>query len=137
MIEWTSILIAVIGSVGINEIISLFTVKEQKKSMKIDNEQKEDSRWERLADQLQDQIEKQQNQIEALNVRLENKDARIIELEDRSTMLQEKLDSARTQCSIATMLRCNKLSCESRVPPISEAFTGDVSKQLTEYIEKM
>lgn len=44
MIEWTSILIAVIGSVGINEIISLFTVKEQKKSMKIDNEQKEDSR---------------------------------------------------------------------------------------------
>jgi predicted nucleic acid-binding Zn-ribbon protein len=105
--------------------------------MKIENQQKEDERWEKLADQLQDQVEKLQTQIESLNQRLEAKDARIIELEDRGASLQQKLDTARTQCSIATMLRCNKISCTDRVPPISEAFTGDISKQLTDYIEKM
>ena len=137
MIEWTTIAIAVAGSISIGEIINLFTVKEHKKGMKIENKQKEDERWEKLADQLQDQVEKLQNQIEALNERLEAKDNRIIELEDRCASLQEKLDTSRTQCSIATMLRCNKISCTDRVPPISEAFTGDISRQLTDYIEKM
>ena len=137
MIEWSTIVIAIAGSISIGEIISLFTVKEHKKGMKIENKQKEDERWEKLADQLQDQVEKLQNQIESLNNRLEAKDARIIELEDRCASLQEKLDTSRTQCSIATMLRCNKISCTDRVPPISEAFTGDISRQLTDYIEKM
>ena len=137
MIEWTTIAIAIAGSISIGEIISLFTVKEHKKGMKIENKQKEDERWEKIADQLQEQVEKLQTQIETLNSRLEAKDNRIIELEDRCESLQEKLDTSRTQCSIATMLRCNKISCTDRVPPISEACTGDISRQLTDYIEKM
>ena len=137
MIDWTTILIAVVGSISIGELISLFTVKEHKKGMKIENQQKEDNRWELLADQLQDQIEKLQDQVSTLNERLEKKDERIIELEDRCSALQEKLDTSRTQCSIATMLRCNKIACIDRIPPISEAFTGDISRQLTDYIEKM
>lgn len=137
MIEWGTIALAVVGSVSVGELISLFTVREQRKGMKIDNEQKEDERWEKLADQQSDQITQLNEQIASLNDRVEKKDARIIELEDRCASLQEKLDTSRTQCSIATMLRCNKISCSDRVPPISEAFTGDISKQLTDYIEKM
>jgi predicted nuclease with TOPRIM domain len=105
--------------------------------LKIDNKQKEDERWEKLVNELQEQNNKLQEQNTMLHERLEKKDARIIELEDRSTALQGKLDTSRTQCSIATMLRCNKISCTDRVPPISEAFTGDISRQLTDYIEKM
>ena len=137
MIEWGTIVVAIVGSIGINEIINLFTIKEHKKGMKIENKQKEDERWEKLADQQADQINQLNEQIASLNDRLEKKDARIIELEDRCASLQEKLDTSRTQCSIATMLRCNKISCTDRVPPISEAFTGDISRQLTDYIEKM
>ncbi len=137
MIEWGTIALAVVGSVSIGEIINLFTVKEHKKGMKIENQQKEDDRWEKLADQQSDQINQLNEQIAGLNDRLEKKDARIIELEDRCAGLQEKLDTSRTQCSIATMLRCNKISCIDRIPPISEAFTGDISRQLTDYIEKM
>lgn len=137
MIEWGTIIVAVVGSIGINEIINLFTIREHKKGMKIENQQKEDERWEKLADQQAEQINQLNEQIASLNDRLEKKDARIIELEDRSASLQEKLDTSRTQCSIATMLRCNKISCTDRVPPISEAFTGDISRQLTDYIEKM
>ena len=137
MIEWGTIVVAVVGSIGINEIINLFTIREHKKGMKIENQQKEDERWEKLADQQAEQITQLNEQIASLNDRLEKKDARIIELEDRCASLQEKLDTSRTQCSIATMLRCNKISCTDRVPPISEAFTGDISRQLTDYIEKM
>jgi hypothetical protein len=44
MIEWSTIVIAIAGSISIGEIISLFTVKEHKKGMKIENQQKEDER---------------------------------------------------------------------------------------------
>ena len=84
-----------------------------------------------------EQISQLNEQINSLNERLDKKDARIIELEDRCAELQQKLDSSRTQCSVSTMLRCNKISCTDRVPPISEAFTGDISRQITDYVEKM
>ena len=135
--DWTNILEVLISCILGGGLVSILTLRETKKGLKIENKQKEDNRWEVLADQLQDQIEKLQEQVTTLNDRLEKKDERIIELEDRCSGLQEKLDTSRTQWSIATMLRCNKISCADRVPPISEAFTGDISKQLTDYIEKM
>ena len=111
MIEWTTIAIAVAGSISIGEIINLFTVREHKKGMKIENKQKEDDRWEKLADQQADQINN-------MNERLEKKDARIIELEDRCADLRTKLDEANTNLAKITLLKCNRLNCTNRRPPL-------------------
>ena len=111
MIEWTTIVIAIAGSISIGEIINLFTIKEHKKGMKIENEEKEDNRWEKLADQ-------QADQITSLNDRMEKKDARIIELEDRCADLRNKLDEANTNLAKATLLKCNRLNCTNRRPPL-------------------
>ena len=111
MIEWTTIVIAIAGSISIGEIINLFTIKEHKKGMKIENKEKEDSRWEKLADQ-------QAEQISQLNERMEKKDARIIELEDRCADLRNKLDEANTNLAKATLLKCNRLNCTDRRPPL-------------------
>lgn len=118
MIEWTTIAIAVAGSISIGEIINLFTVREHKKGMKIENKQKEDERWEKLADQQADRINQLNEQISNLNDRLEKKDARIIELEDRCAALQETLDQTRTRCSVGELLRCVKVSCPDREPKL-------------------
>lgn len=118
MIEWGTIVVAIVGSIGINEIINLFTIKEHKKGMKIENKQKEDERWEKLADQQAEQINQLNEQIASLNDRLEKKDARIIELEDRCASLQEKLDQTRTKCSVGELLRCVKVSCPDREPKL-------------------
>lgn len=111
MIEWTTIAIAVAGSISIGEIINLFTVKEHKKGMKIENKQKEDERWERLLNEFQEQNT-------TLNERLEKKDARIIELEDRCADLRNKLDDANTNLAKANLLKCTRLSCDRRKPPL-------------------
>ena len=111
MIEWTTIVIAVAGSISIGEIINLFTIREHKKGMKIENKEKEDNRWEKLADQQADQINN-------MNERLEKKDARIIELEDRCADLRNKLDEANTALAKATLLKCNHLNCTDRRPPL-------------------
>lgn len=130
MIEWTTILIAIIGSVSVGEIINLFTARETKKGMQLDNKEKEDNRWEKITNELQEQ-----NAL--LNERLDKKDELLQEKDDIISDLRTKLDNVRTQCSVATLLRCNKISCVDRIPPISEAVTGDISKQLTDYVEKM
>ena len=74
MIEWTTIAIAVAGSISISEIIDLFTIKEHRKGMKIENKEKEDSRWEKLADQQVEQINQLNDQVTNLNDRVEKKD---------------------------------------------------------------
>jgi len=118
MIEWGTIIVAVCGSIGINEIINLFTLKEQKKGMKIDNKQKEDERWEKLADQQSDQITQLNEQITSLNDRLEKKDEQIIELQDRETSLRQMLDATRTKCAVSELLKCVNVSCPNREPKL-------------------
>ena len=118
MIEWGTIALAVVGSVSVGELISLFTVREQRKGMKIDNEQKEDSRWETLLNEVQEQNSKLQEQNSMLHERLEKKDERIIELEDRSAELRAKLDETNTALAKASLLKCNRLNCDKRRPPL-------------------
>lgn len=111
MIEWGTIAVAVIGSVGIGEIISLLTLKEQKKGMKIDNKQKNEDRYLKLIDELQDQNN-------SLNERLDKKDEQIMELQDRETSLRQMLDATRTKCAVSELLKCVNVACPSREPKL-------------------
>ena len=107
MIEWGTIALAVVGSVSVGELINLFTVREQKKGMKIDNKQKEDNRWETLLNEVQEQNSKLQEQNAMLHDRLEKKDERIFELEDRAADIRTKLDDANTALAKASLLFLN------------------------------
>lgn len=116
--EWTSIIVALIGALFAGGIISIFTIRESKKNLQLDNEgkeienkEKEDNRWAKLCDELQDQIDK-------LNERCDKKDERIMELEDQKSVLQQKLDDANTNYVKVSLLKCNKLSCIDRQPPL-------------------
>lgn len=111
----TSILIAIIGALAGGGLVSLLTIRETKKSMKIDNKAKEDDRWSKLADELKDQNE-------TLNERIDKKDARIIELEDRNATLREQLDKSRSKCIAAELIKCVKLECTDRVPKIGTKY---------------
>ena len=119
MIEWTTIIVTLISSaIGAGAITSLVTMREKKKGKQLENKEKEeevkeknDSRWSKLCDELQDQIDK-------LNTRCDSKDERIMELEDQKSMLQQKLDEANTNFVKANLLKCSKLACVDRRPPL-------------------
>ena len=66
--DWVSIIVAIVSALAGGGLISLLTLRETKKSLKIDNQIKEDDRWSKLADELQTENEK-------LNERIEKKDA--------------------------------------------------------------
>lgn len=118
MIEWTTILVAVVSALGAGGITSLVTMREKKKEKQLENKEKEeevkeknDSRWSKLCDELQDQIDK-------LNERCDKKDERIMELEDQKSVLQQKLDESNTNYVKANLLKCSKLACIDRRPPL-------------------
>ena len=53
-----------------------------------------------------------------LHERLEKKDERIFELEDRGADLRMKLDEANTNLAKAMLLKCSRLNCSNRRPPL-------------------
>lgn len=142
--DWTLIVEVLVAVIGGSVITRFLTFREMKNGMRLDNETKIEEnknksveRWSTLCNELQDQVERFQGQIDGLNERLEKKDILLQEKDDTIAELRTKLDTVRTQCSVATLLRCRKISCPDRIPPISEAFTGNIDEQMTKYIEEM
>lgn len=128
MIEWGTILLAVVGSLSVSEIIHLFTIRETKKGMRLDNQQKESDNYVKLIDELQDQNNN-------LNERLEKKDERILELEDKNDTLRQSLDSVRTKCAVAELLKCVNVSCQDREPKLGTRKV-DVEEIMSDTYEK-
>ena len=109
--EWTTIIVAIVGALAGGGLVSLLTIRETKKGKQLENKEKEDNRWSKLCDELQDQIE-------SLNERLVKKDERITELEDTNADLHIKLDESNTALAKTTLLKCSKLACKDRIPPL-------------------
>lgn len=118
MIEWGTVVLAVVGTFSVSEIIHLFTIRETKKGMKLDNKEKESNNYIKLIDELQEQNKTLQEQNSMLHERLEKKDERIIELEDRCGELRNKLDETNTNLAKASLLKCTRLGCSTRKPPL-------------------
>ena len=135
--DWNSILMTLVSVLFGGGIVGIFTIREQKKSLKLENKAKEIDNAIKDTDRLVTLVNELQDQNEVLNERLDKKDALIQEKDDIISDLRTKLDNVRTQCSVATLLRCRKISCQDRVPPISEAFTGNIDEQLTKYVENL
>lgn len=109
--DWASIIIAIIGALAGGGLISLLTIRETKKGLKLDNAEKEDSRWEKLANELQDQNEK-------LNDRIDKKDALLQEKDDVISDIRTKLDNSRTRCAMSEILKCVNINCQDREPKL-------------------
>ena len=126
--DWPLIIELIIAVITGGVVTSLVTIRETKRGMKLDNISKEEEnknksveRWSNLCNELQDQIETFQNQIDGLNERLDKKDVRIMELEDRCVTYRTKIDQLTTDLTKATLLKCNRLKCEERRPPFGYA----------------
>lgn len=109
--DWVTIITAIIAALSGGGLISLLTIREQKKALKIENKDKESDICIKLVNELQDQIEK-------LNERADKKDARITELEDTNAVLRQQLDEKNTALAKAILLRCTRLACDRRRPPL-------------------
>lgn len=120
--DWVTIIVTLISVLFGGGLVSLLTLREQRKSLKIDNKQKEDDRWVKYCNELQEQITN-------LNERIDKKDVIIQEKDDVISDLRTKLDGTRTKCVMAELLRCDTVACAQRQPPLG-VRNMDVSKMI-------
>ena len=125
--DWTTIVASLIAALSGGGLISLLTIRETRKKLKVENKEKEGEVYVKLIDELQDQIEKQ-------NERLDKKDTIIQDKDDIIADLRARLDSVSTDLAKATLLKCNRLNCSDRRPPLgySELSPEELIVQKTE-----
>lgn len=108
--DWLTFISTLVTVLVGSGLISLFTIRETRKGMKLDNKEKELDTNIKLIDELQDQIEK-------LNDRLDQKDHRITELEDSNSTLRVENGDLKVELMKATLLKCDRIECNDRKPP--------------------
>lgn len=109
--DWSSFIIAVFSALAGGGVLSLFTIREQRKGMKIENKMKEDDRWNKFTNELEEMVG-------VLNERLEKKDLRIRELDSENSRLRERLNEISTDRAVCKILRCDVMECPNRRPPM-------------------
>lgn len=115
--DWTNIIIAVISALGGGGLAVLFTRKETKEGMSLDNMQKVLDAKDRI-------IEEREERCKELKNDLDKKDAKIDELHKMNATLRHRLDDANTKAAVAEVMRCDITKCTNRRPPFGSNHRG-------------
>lgn len=109
--DWTTIIVAVISALGGGGLAVLFTRKETKEGMAIDNMQKVLDAKDRI-------IAEREERCKELKADLDRKDSKIDELHKEKDALRHELDDANTRAAVAEVMICDKMDCSQRNPPL-------------------
>lgn len=110
--DWTQILITLITVlVPTGGFTALFTIREKKLELMLNNAAKLNEGWANLASEYKEQI------IEK-DKKLAEKDEKIDEQYRISSSLRHKLDDSNTRAAVAEVMLCDKVGCGDRNPPL-------------------
>jgi len=112
--DWSSVIVALITAlVPTGGIVALFTIREKKTEMMLENASKVIGQWEQFA-------QKEEERRAELAKDVDKRDDTIEELRKEITELSRELDGIHTQLAVATLLRCKTIGCPNRIPPFGE-----------------
>lgn len=112
MLDWTSIIIAAIGTGGIT---GLFLIAERKTSAALRNMQVMFDNLQLLYDKLQSRYDVETDKVGKLYDQISDKN--------------EKLDAANTKAATSELKRCDCITCVNRIPPLSDQWRMDLGKE--------
>ena len=110
MIDWTNIIITVIGS---GALTSFFLITEKKTKSALENMQKTIEEWKALCNA-------EREEIKILRDRLSVKQQQIDDLyKEREEFMKER-DVMTTELAVVKLLKCETVGCPERIPPLSQ-----------------
>lgn len=110
MLEWTSIIIAAIGTGGVT---GLFLIAERKAAAALRNMQTQYDALQSLYDKLQARFDTETDKVGKLYAEIDE--------------LHSKLDTTSTRAAIAEMKVCDFIACPNRRPPLADHWRMDLS----------
>ena len=110
--DWTQVLTTLITIlIPTGGFLGLFTIREKKTELMLQNASKLNDGWTQLANERQEMIKEKDKKIE-------EKDAKIDELYRINSSLRHKLDDSNTRAAVAEVMLCDKVGCGDRNPPL-------------------
>lgn len=106
--DWTQVVINFITS---GAFLALFTIRERKTEMMLNNSAKLNDGWMQLANERQEMLKEKDK-------KLDEKDEKIDELYRINSSLRHKLDDSNTRAAVAEVMICDKMACGDRNPPL-------------------
>ena len=109
MLDWTQIIITVVGS---GALTGFFLITEHKTKAALENMQKTIDEWRSLCNE-------ERNEIKTLRERLNIKQQQIDSLYVVREEFMKERDKITTQLAVAKLLKCNWVGCDKRKPPLT------------------
>lgn len=121
-IEWgTVILSALVTLLSAGGIGWMFTIREDKKTKKLENKRKEAEIEEFKKDEIindwKEIAEERKKYAEELATNVKEHQNREREKDEIISDLKAQLDKKNTYCAVAELMRCEEISCPNRKPP--------------------
>lgn len=109
--DWTAIITTLIATlIPTGGFLGLFTIREKKTELMLNNATKLIEGWMQLANERQETIKEKDK-------KLDEKDEKIDEQYRINSSLRHKLDDANTRAAVAETMICDKMACGDRNPP--------------------
>lgn len=136
--EWLPIIVSgVVSLLSVGGLGWIITAKEDKKAKQLDNKKKEEeieedrkseiiSDWKDIAEERRRRCEELKESLDDVQIRSRKKDEIISELRSR-------VDSLNTACAVSELLKCERLECGNRLPPVGSSVTS-TSKALSSFV---
>ena len=109
--DWTQIIITLPTIlIPTGGFLGIFTIREKKTGLMLENASKLNDGWTQLANERQEMIRER-------DAKIDEKDHKIDDLYGTISTLRHDLDEARTIAAVAGVMRCDIASCTKRRPP--------------------
>lgn len=127
--DWTTIIVAVISAFGGGGLVRLFTRKETKEGMTLDNMQKVIDAKDRIIEEREARCKELKADLAKKDETIAQKEQYITDLHKDNSTLYDKLDKANSRAAVNKLLKCQEIGCAHRRPPLGEG-AADTFRQI-------
>ena len=127
--DWTTIIVAVISAFGGGGLAFLFTRKETKEGMTLDNMQKVIDAKDRIIEEREARCKELKADLAKKDETIAQKEQYITDLHKDNSTLYDKLDKANSRAAVNKLLKCQEIGCAHRRPPLGEG-AADTFRQI-------
>lgn len=136
--EWLPIIVSgVVSLLSVGGLGWIITAKEDKKAKQLDNKKKEEEIEEDRKDEIisdwKDIAEERRRRCEELKESLDDIQARSRKKDEIISELRSRIDSLNTACAVSELLKCERLECPNRIPPVGSSVMS-TSKALSSFV---
>lgn len=127
MFDWLSIITLITSFITGGGISALFFIKQERKGKDLDNEGKKVENTKSLVEEYKSLLEHYKTEFEKAHAKVEELTDRVNECQRQLAVVQTELANAQLLYTTANALRCDKINCKLRKPPLDKEYLSQVA----------